>query len=232
MPAEAAEREKLMQRYGRQFSAGSVLFRDGEDAAEVYLLESGRVRLFKQLGGMERSLRLVRPGDLFGETALLPGARRTATALALDDGAALVFDATTFDEIVFSHPSVTRHVVQEVVQRLREAEDQIEILKLDDARSKVLVALLKLAEARGHDHAGEPSAIEVSPLELSARVSLDVESVKRIVLGLKDSGHVRIVDERIEIPDLDTLRDLYSLLSVRDQLRGAHGPEPVRGTIR
>jgi CRP-like cAMP-binding protein len=232
MSAEAAEREKLIERYGRRFSAGSVLFRDGETADQAYLLESGRVRLFKQIGGMERSLRLVRPGDLFGETALLQGARRVATALALDDGVALVFDPTTFDEIVFSHPSITRHVVQELVQRLREAEDQMEILKLDDARSKVLVALLKLGEAQASPDLGTAAAVEVSPLELSARVSLDVESVKRIVLGLKDSGHVRIVDERIEIPDLDTLRDLYSLLAVRDQLRGAHGSNSGQGTAR
>jgi CRP-like cAMP-binding protein len=232
MSAETAEREKLMQRYGRQFSAGSVLFRDGDSADEAYLLEAGRVRLFKQIGGMERSLRLVRPGELFGETALLPGARRSATALALDDGIALAFDTTSFDEIVFSHPSITRHVVQELVQRLREAEDQMEILKLDDARSKVLVALLKLGESQSSPDLGASAAIEVSPLELSARVSLDVESVKRIVLGLKDSGHVRIVDERIEIPDLDTLRDLNSLLGVRDQLRGTHGAEPGRGTTR
>lgn len=231
MPAEAAEREELMQRYGRRFSAGTVLFRDGESAGEAYLLESGRVRLFKQIGGMERSLRLAGPGDLFGESGLLPGARRAATALALDDGTALVFDAATFDEIVFSHPAVTQHVVQEVIRRLREAEDQIEILRLDDARSKVLVALLRLAEGRAEGHAERSAAIEVSPLELSARVSLDVESVKRIVLGLKDTGHVQIVDERIEIPDLDTLRDLHSLLGVRDQLRGARS-EPARGTPR
>jgi hypothetical protein len=57
-----------------------------------------------------------------------------------------------------------------------------------------------------------------------------VETVKRIVLGLKDSGHLRILDERIEVADLDTLRELYSLLGVRDQLRGPHGYDPGRAS--
>jgi CRP-like cAMP-binding protein len=223
MSGDAAEREKLMSRYGRRFSAGNLLFRDRDPAGHAYLLEQGRIRLFKQIGGMERSLRLVRPGEVFGESALIAGQQRAATALALDDGAVLAFDLAAFDEIAAKYPSVAKRFVEQLVQRLREAEDQIEILKLSDARSKVLVALLKSAEHAASDGAPTARELEVSPLDLSAQVGLDVESVKRIVLGLRDSGHVRIQDERIEIPDLDTLRDLYSLLVVRDQLRGPQG---------
>jgi CRP-like cAMP-binding protein len=229
MSGEALERAKLFSRYGRRIAAGTVLFRDGEPADHAYLIEQGRVRLFKEIGGMERSLRLVRPGELFGESALLSGSVRAATALALDDVDALAFDASSLDELLVTHPSVTQHVVSQLALRLREAEDQIEILRVGDARSKVLVALIKLAE---HSVVSEPGAeafgLEISPLELSALVGLDVESVKRIVLGLKDSGHVRIVDERVEIPDIGTLRELSALLGVRDQLRGPVRPEAVR----
>ncbi|MDQ2647499.1 MAG: Crp/Fnr family transcriptional regulator [Myxococcota bacterium] len=230
MSADALERAKLLSRYGRRIAAGTVLYRDGEPAEHAYLIEQGRVRLFKEIGGMERSLRLVRPGELFGESALTPGSVRASTALALDDLDALVFDASAFDEIVFTYPAVTQHVVAELVLRLREAEDQIEILRVSDARSKVLVALLKLAEhANGTASGSELRGLEISPLELSARIGLDVESVKRIVLGLKESGHLRIVDERVEIPDLDTLRELYSLLGVRDQLRGPERSQTFSG---
>jgi CRP/FNR family transcriptional regulator, cyclic AMP receptor protein len=37
---------------------------------------------------------------------------------------------------------------------------------------------------------------------------------------LRETGHVRIQDERVEVPNLDTLRDLYSLLGIKDQLKG------------
>jgi CRP/FNR family cyclic AMP-dependent transcriptional regulator len=228
MSGDALERAKLLSRYGRRIAAGTVLFRDGEPADHAFLIEQGRVRLFKEIGGMERSLRLVRQGELFGESALVSGSVRASTALALDDVDALVFDAPAFDEIVFAYPSVTQHVVAQLVLRLREAEDQIEILRVGDARSKILVALIKLAEHAGSADAGRDArGLEISPLELSAQVGLDVESVKRIVLGLKESGHLRIVDERVEIPDLDTLRELYGLLGVRDQLRGPQRSDPL-----
>ena len=55
MSGDALERAKLLSRYGRRIAAGTVLFRDGEPADHAFLIEQGRVRLFKEIGGMERS---------------------------------------------------------------------------------------------------------------------------------------------------------------------------------
>ena len=215
--------ERLLTRYGRRFAAGSVLFRDGDGATEAFLLQAGRVRLIKHAGAMERSLRVVRPGDLFGEGALAPGALRTSTALALDDSVALGFDHRTFDQLLATSPEVAARVLSQLIRRLREAEDQIEILMLGDAQSKVVVALIKHAQQQlaqdGRPNHGQV-ALTLSPLELSALAGLDVHTVKRIVSQLRDRGYLRIQEERVELPDLDNLRELYNLLGVKDQLRG------------
>ncbi len=220
MLPETDERERLLTRYGRRFEAGSVLFRDGDPASDAFLLQEGRVRLFKQVGAMERSLRVVRPGEVFGESALIPGSSRGATALALDPILALAFDSNTFDHILGFAPEVGGRIVQHVIRRLRDAEDQIEILMVRDAQSKVVIALLKLAQHQPLSEGSLPT-LQITPLELSAQVGLDVDSVKRIVLGLRESGYLRVQDERVEIPDLEALRELYSLFGVKDQLRGA-----------
>ncbi len=223
---------RLLSRYGRRFGAGTVLFRDGDPATEAFLLQEGRVRLLKQAGRMERSLRVVRPGDLFGESALLRGATRSSTAVALDDGVALAFDHATFEQVLATSPEVASRVLSQLMRRLRDAEDQIEILMLRDGQSKVVVALMKFAQqeqlAAGTD--GQIS-LTLSPLELSAQVGLDVDTVKRIVAQLRETGHVRIQDERVEVPNLDSLRDLYSLLGIKDQLRG-QGSGNARGRAR
>lgn len=216
---------RLLSRYGRRFAAGTVLFRDGEPATEAFLLQDGRVRLLKQAGRMERSLRVVRPGDLFGESALIRGAARSSTAVALDDVVTLAFDHATFEQVLASSPEVAGRVLNQLIRRMRDAEDQIEILMLRDGQSKVVVALLKfaqqeLAAAQELGKDGSQVSLALSPLELSAQVGLDVDTVKRIVAQLRDTGHVRIQDERVEVPNLDSLRDLYSLLGIKDQLRG------------
>jgi len=216
---------RLLSRYGRRFSAGTVLFRDGDPATEAFLLQDGRVRLLKQAGRMERSLRVVRPGDLFGESALIRGAARSSTAVALDDVVTLAFDHATFEQVLATSPEVAGRVLNQLIRRMRDAEDQIEILMLRDGQSKVVVALLKFAQqelALAQENGRDSSQISLtlSPLELSAQVGLDVDTVKRIVAQLRETGHIRIQDERVEVPNLDSLRDLYTLLGIKDQLRG------------
>lgn len=219
------QQERLLARFGRHFKAGDVLFRDGEPATEAFLLQDGRVRLIKRVGAMERSLRVLRPGDLFGESALMRGAPRNSTAVALTDGAALGLDQATFQQVLTTNPAVGARVLQQLIRRLRDAEDQIEILMLRDSRSKVVVALIKLGQ-QALAQAGRaegPVEIAVSPMELSARAGLDVESAKRIVQDLRDRGYIQINDEKVELPEVSALRELYGLLGVRDQILGGDG---------
>lgn len=111
--------------------------------------------------------------------------------------------------------------MQQLVRRLRDAEDQIEIMMLTDTQSKVVSALLKLAQqARDQGGGGPITAFTISPMELSTRVGVDVDTVKRAVQQLREGQYVRVTDERLEIPDLEALRRLYALLGVKDELRG------------
>jgi CRP-like cAMP-binding protein len=224
--------DALLARYGRKFPAGTVLFRDGDAADFAFLLQSGRVRLFKQVGAIERSLRVVRPGDLFGESALQTGSVRRATAVTLDEVTAVAVDHAAFEELLSTHPAVGLRVREQVLRRLRAAEEQVEILMVRDHQSKVVVALMKLAQREleaGGKVSGEVS-LKVSPLELSAQVGLEVDAVKRVVAQLRETGYVKIQDERIEMSDLDALRELYALLSLKDQLRGSPQRDRARAT--
>ena len=118
MSADAApdQQARLATRFGRRFTAGEVIFEAGAPATEAYLLQEGRVRLIKRAGASERSLRVVRPGDLFGEQALVPGTSRTQTAVALMDGAALVLEQATFEHVLAANPAVGTRVLHQLVR--------------------------------------------------------------------------------------------------------------------
>lgn len=223
LPMDQEAQARLMSRYGRNFVAGELLFSDGDPGTEAYLLQEGRIRLIKRVGAIERSLRLLRPGDLFGESALVAGATRSSTAVAATPGTVLVIDQRTLEQILATHSTVGMRVMQQLVRRLRDAEDQIEVLMLSDSRSKVVLTLLKLAQqAPSPGSTSEPRSVEltISPMDLSTRVGLDLDTVKRTVQQLKESGHLQIVGERVEIPNLATLRELSNLLTLRDQIIG------------
>lgn len=215
--------DRLRARFGRRFETGEVIFREGDEGSNAFLLEEGRVRLIKRVRGTERSLMVLKPGDLFGESALLPGAPRSSTAIALSQGLALSLDHVTLHNLLERNPVVAARLVKQLVRRLRDAEDQIEIMMLSDTQSKVVSALLKLAQ--NHDSGGGAVSFSISPMELSTRVGLDVDTVKRVVQELREGQYVRVADERLEIPDVDALRRLFSLLGVKDEIRG----EPEEG---
>ncbi len=211
----------LGARPGRSFHAGEVLYREGEAGSEAYLLEEGRVRLIKRVRGAERSIMVLKAGDLLGESALIVGAARSSTAIALSAGAALVLDQDTLSNLLAHNPSVAARLVQQLVRRLRDAEDQIEIMMLADTQSKVVSALLKLAQqARDSATSGPGATFTISPMELSTRIGLDVDTVKRAVQQLREGQYLKVSEERLEVPDLEAMRRLYSLLGIKDEIRG------------
>jgi len=215
----ARERIALLERHGRQFAAGASVYAEGDDAPVVYWLHEGRVRLVKRVRTAERNLSVVRPGDLFGEEALLPGGIRGAHAIALTDVVVVGIDRGSLAALVAGRPDLAEWLIGELARRVREAEEQLENAMLRDQPSRVVNALLRLAQAAEGTQDGVKLA--VTPLELSSRAGLDVDSVKRAVQQLRDGGYLQIVEETVRIPDLDALRKLYLALGAKEEVRGA-----------
>ena len=64
---------------------GEVLFHQGDDGERVYVVESGAIEIFRELGdGSEERLTVVGPGNYFGELAPMFGLRRSAGARAIE----------------------------------------------------------------------------------------------------------------------------------------------------
>ncbi|MFO0686996.1 MAG: Crp/Fnr family transcriptional regulator [Sandaracinus sp.] len=213
-----ADRQRLFERFGQSYAPGEVVYEEGSPSEHCYLLQEGRVRLVKRIRGSERSLTVLKPGDLFGEDALLPKTARSASAVALTQAQVLALDKKTFGVLLSGNIEVATRLVEQLVRRLRSAEEQLENAMLRDQPSRVVNTLLRLAATA--DTSPEGYVFSISPLELSARVGLDVDAVKRAVQQLRDGGYLRIVDEKVLVPDLDALRQLYQLLGMKEDVRG------------
>jgi len=87
---------------------GAAIVRRGELGDRFYLVRSGRLEV---LAG-NRRLRMLGPGDCFGEVALLGARRRTATVLALDPTELLSIGKEDFDRVVGEHATVARQLAE------------------------------------------------------------------------------------------------------------------------
>jgi CRP-like cAMP-binding protein len=212
------ERARLFDRFGRTYEANQTIFAEDEPAVLCFILQEGKVRLVKKIRASERSISVLKQGDLFGEDALIEGASRSATAVALVDCSVLALDRRTFAELLADNAEVAVRLVGQLVQRLRNAEEQLENAMLRDHPSRIVNTLLRLAATA--PQGAEGHVLQISPLELSSRVGLDVDAVKKAVQQLRDGGYLRIVDERVILPDLEGLRRLYQLLGMKEEVRG------------
>lgn len=101
-----------------RFSIGTPIVREGEEADAYYVVASGTARVVKNDSrNDEVTLHVLRPGDSFGEMALLAGGKRTVTVKANGDVDALKLDAAIFRAIVKSHPDVARHFESQAERR-------------------------------------------------------------------------------------------------------------------
>ncbi|MCA9697839.1 MAG: cyclic nucleotide-binding domain-containing protein, partial [Myxococcales bacterium] len=81
----------------RRFSKGQYLIREGETGEAAFILTAGRCEVTKQINGKRESLRILEPGDVFGETAILASSPRTASVVALSEVVAVVVTADALE---------------------------------------------------------------------------------------------------------------------------------------
>lgn len=88
----------------RTYQKGEVIFDQSDEGLGMYVVVEGRVRiLVHQKDGGEKELAILESGQFFGELALLDGAPRTATAVAVETSKLVGFFRPEFLEILESH---------------------------------------------------------------------------------------------------------------------------------
>jgi len=103
-------RRQMVERFvPAAYPFGSVIVREGEPADAFYVLVAGRARVVKATdSGDEIALNSLRPGDSFGEMALLTQTTRTATVRASSDVEALRLDRSAFETLLAGHPDLRK----------------------------------------------------------------------------------------------------------------------------
>ncbi len=177
--------DALFARFGREFPAGTVLFREGDAGQHMYVLQSGRVRIFKEHTVGASVLALLGPGEFFGEMAILNDKPRTATADVLEDAKVLLLDAKTFEAMVVGNTEIAVRLIKKLARRLDSANALIEILMQQDPRVRVILGISRICEEFGVPRADGGVLVPTTTAELSAQIGLDearvVEVMNRLV---------------------------------------------------
>ncbi|MES2408035.1 MAG: YhjD/YihY/BrkB family envelope integrity protein [Pseudomonadota bacterium] len=111
--------QRLLNKYGHAFSAGTVIIREGETSQLTYFLKSGEVALYKDVQDQQIKFTSLQAGEIFGEMAYLLGEPRTATVIAETDVYLVAFPPHILEELMATSPALAREIIGALAQRLK-----------------------------------------------------------------------------------------------------------------
>ena len=112
--------------YTLTYQGGERIFSEGEKGAEFYIVQSGRVEIFKSIDGQRKPLAQMEKGDFFGELSVLLGTVRADSAEALEKSELLVINSTLFDQMIRSNIEIAVRILRKLSLRLQEATERLQ----------------------------------------------------------------------------------------------------------
>jgi CRP/FNR family cyclic AMP-dependent transcriptional regulator len=186
----------------RTFGKGTIIFHKGSPGRSLYIIESGRVRIFLlSRSGQDISVNVYGPGDVFGELALLDGLPRSAGAMVMERTVVYTLYREDFLRCVETCPRMARSIIGELSARLRYTTDCIEHLAFLDVNGRLALKLLELADRYGLEGEGIEIDLRLTQTELASWVAARRESVNKVLSTLRDQGLIDVDGQRITILD-------------------------------
>ena len=207
-----------LERFGRTYTVGTVLFREGEVGEEMYVIQSGRVQLTRRVRGREMHLGTLPPGEFFGEMAIVNNRPRTATATIIEEAHLLVIDGRTFEAMVRGNSEIALRFIKKLATRLELSNQQVETLLLADLNHRVVHHLRNLAELGDRDGMGVEVNVSIDAIGQAVNASTHdvevcLERLERACLIQRELGSILIAE-------MGKLDEFLEFLNLKQQYGG------------
>jgi CRP-like cAMP-binding protein len=208
--------DKLFDRVGRVCDSGEILFRDGDPGDTMYVLRSGRVRVFIESNGREKTLAFIEAGDFFGEMALLNNKPRTASAECVEETRLLVIDAKMFEAMLRGNAEIAVRMIQRLAKRLDQANGLVGVLMQKDPKARVILGLEQAAE-RGVVLEDGSVSVAADEESLAQQVGVSAEDVHGVLQRMARLGIIEVEDGGFRIPNVLRLHEFLEFLQSRNK---------------
>jgi CRP-like cAMP-binding protein len=208
-PLTADQTDLLAQRaLERAFGRGETVYAPGDASEAVFVLLTGRMRLYGMVaGGQELTFEVVRAGTMFGIASLM---ERTQDeyAIALEPSRVGVLGLNDFWHLVRQNPEVNARLVKLLGERLRMTRGRMADIALKETPARLSSLILDLVQSEGVvTREGHYKIVtHYTHEQLAAMIGTQRGSVTRAFAKLQDSGCVRLIRRLIYVVDLDALK--------------------------
>jgi len=223
-----AEEKKTPQQIGRFYKRGSIIFKEGDLGNEMYIIQSGKVEVVKNVKGEEVVLATLDKKAFFGEMALFGDPHRSATVRAAEDTTMIIIDKDTLEHQFGKVPDWFVSILKKLVDNLREANRALKSrFKYGIEFSFVKSLYLTLKKYGNRENDSLKMKLNQVKLELQTTLSLsNTEFAER----LKELHFMKLVkfsvqDNILVVPDPDRLKKFYIFIRSKSSQDDVRDPE-------
>lgn len=191
----------------RRFSRGSPVYLPSENAHDVLLLVSGRVKICSMTReGKQGILTLIDPGEVFGELSLFDQTRREDYAEAIETSTIMRIPCVEMQVLLETYPAVSMGITKLIGFRRRRIERRLKYLLFHSNRQRLVHLLFELSEDYGVEtRAGIELAVKLSHQDLASVIGSTRETVTVTLGELQREGSLLIRRRKIVLIDVDRL---------------------------
>jgi CRP-like cAMP-binding protein len=173
-----------------------VIFAEGDDASELFVVRSGRIAIGKQSpDGRESLVALMEEGDLFGEMPLFDDEPRSAQARALEPSELLSVPYPPIRAVLEERPQLLWEVVAVLSRRIRSTDEALADSVFLDVTGRTAKRLLELAGD------ADEFTLPITQEELAGLVGASRERVNKAISAFVRLGWIEQVERHYRITD-------------------------------
>ena len=187
--------------------SGEVLFGPDDLNESMFVLKSGRVRLYRRNPeGREFTLGVVEGGTVFGELSLTSQGTRDAYAQCMEDSEIAVLRRADVERLILQRPEVGLNLIRLLGERLSAYERRLEDLGLKEVPARLASLILLLIEEEGlRTRSGYKIPTRYTHQHLGTMIGANREAVTRAFTQLREAGAIETENRLVHVHDIEAL---------------------------
>lgn len=191
----------------RTYPRGQYLWYQGDPGDRLFVIGSGLVKVvLASSSGDEMLLATLGAFEAIGELAVLDGAPRSASVIAVEPTTVVILERETLFELFRQHPAMLDALLRSLGALIRRLTEQTGDLVFLDLTGRVAKLLIRLTEQTDAPERGPVLRLRLSQSEVAAMVGATRPAVNRVLQSLAARELIRTDGRVVVIRNLDELR--------------------------
>jgi CRP-like cAMP-binding protein len=191
----------------RKYPKRAVVLQKGGSGDGLLFLLTGQLQVIDVTeDGRAIGLRMLKPGDFFGEIAVITSSTRTASVVAMSEVLVAFLPAPTALHMFSHSPSVANMMLRHLAEKIQRDSEFRSLLSINNTARRIyaFLALLKKSQP------GAPDVVENLPThqDIANMINTSRETVTRALLTLTQQGIIQKDSHRLIIVDSEALQKL------------------------